>query len=258
MQIEHEKGSPQNPWRVYADGVFDLFHIGHARALKQAKEVEENVFLIVGVSGDEETHRIKGRTVLNEEQRTESVRHCRYADEVICPCPWVITLDFLEAHNIDFVVHGEDISYDENGIDVYKDIKEMGKYRTIKRTPGISTSDIIRNIVRDYDDFLRRNIKRGQTRQELNISFIKEKQIKVGSKIKEYKDKGMNFMKSWKNKKDELVTKFLDRFDKSRTIVTSFGKYFSSSEESDSGEAGEDNEIGNTKDNENGNTEKMN
>lgn len=51
---------------------------------------------------------------MNEFERAESVRHCKWADEVICPCPWVIDLDFIEKHKIDFVAH-DDAPYGANG-----------------------------------------------------------------------------------------------------------------------------------------------
>lgn len=131
------------PVRVYADGVFDLFHLGHARALQQAKTAFPDTHLIVGVTGNEETHRRKGLTVLSAAERAESVRHCKWVDEVIEDCPWIVTAEFLEKHGIDYVAH-DDLPYGaDEGDDIYKPIKEKGMFLVTQRTEGLSTTGII-------------------------------------------------------------------------------------------------------------------
>jgi len=181
---------PSHPVRLYADGIFDLFHFGHARLLEQCKKKFPYVHLIVGVCGDEDTHKIKGKTVMNEFERAESVKHCRWVDEVVCPCPWAITPEFMEEHQIDFVCH-DDIPYmaGGGGDDVYGPIKRMGKFLVTQRTEGISTSDLIMRLVRDYDEYVRRNLQRGYSRKDLNVSLMRASKIKFTGKLHELEEK---------------------------------------------------------------------
>ncbi|EHA17765.1 hypothetical protein CBS63078_4550 [Aspergillus niger] len=176
------------PVRVYADGVFDLFHVGHMRQLEQAKKAFPDVHLIVGVTGDEETHKRKGLTVLSGAERAESIRHCRWVDEVIPNCPWIVTPEFIDAHQIDYVAH-DDLPYGaDEGDDIYAPIKAQGKFLATQRTEGVSTTGIITRIVRDYDQYISRQFKRGASRQELNVSWLKKNELEIKRHVNELRD----------------------------------------------------------------------
>ncbi|XP_010914249.1 choline-phosphate cytidylyltransferase 2 [Elaeis guineensis] len=197
------EGEGERPVRVYADGIYDLFHFGHARSLEQAKKSFPNTYLLVGCCNDEVTHKYKGKTVMIEAERYESLRHCKWVDEVIPDAPWVLTKEFLDKHKIDFVAHDSLPYADASGAgkDVYEFVKSIGKFKETKRTEGISTSDIIMRIVKDYNQYVMRNLARGYTRKDLGVSYVKEKRLRVNMRLKNLQDN----MKKQREKVEEKL-----------------------------------------------------
>lgn len=170
------------------------------------------------------THFKKGRTVMTEDERYEAVRHCRYVDELVRDAPWEVDEDYLTKHKIDFIAH-DDIPYGTDDCnDIYAPWKAKGMFVATERTEGVSTSDIVARIVRDYDVYVRRNLARGYSAKDLNISYLSEKKIKLQNKMTELKDKGRRVIDSieerliskWEDKSREFIENFLLLFGKER------------------------------------------
>ncbi len=135
----------RRPIRVYMDGCFDLMHYGHANALRQAKTLGDE--LVVGLVPDREILRCKGPPLMNEDERLEMVESVKWVDEVVTDVPYDLTPAFLHElfykHKIDYVIHGDDPCLMPDGTDAYAYAKEAGRFRMIKRTEGVSTTDIV-------------------------------------------------------------------------------------------------------------------
>lgn len=135
----------KRPVRVYMDGCFDAMHFGHANALRQAKALGD--VLVVGINPEVEIRKHKGPPVMTDDERRISVSSVKWVDEVLTDVPYVVTPEFLktltEKHHIDIIVHGDDPCIGADGQDVYKAVKEMGRFRTVKRTEGVSSTDIV-------------------------------------------------------------------------------------------------------------------
>ncbi|XP_055869153.1 choline-phosphate cytidylyltransferase B-like isoform X2 [Biomphalaria glabrata] len=223
-------GNVSRPVRIYADGIYDMFHTGHARQLMQAKMAFPHTYLIVGVCSDEMTFKNKGRTVMNDSERYEAVRHCRYVDEVVTDAPWTLDMSFLEKHKIDFVAH-DDLPYTTGSADdVYKFVKEKGMFLATQRTEGISTTDVITRIIKDYDVYIRRNLARGYSHKDLNVSYMKAKRLKLKDNYEKLesriKDKGKDLMDKWKDqlgKGNEMLHRWEE---KSKELIGNFVEMF--------------------------------
>lgn len=77
---EHRRSSRKI---VFANGVFDLLHVGHVRYLEAARA--EGDLLVVGVNSDSSTRELKGdgRPILTERARAALVAALRAVDYVV-------------------------------------------------------------------------------------------------------------------------------------------------------------------------------
>ena len=133
---------------VYTDGVFDLFHRGHLEALKKAKNIDENVVLIVGVVSDEDAESYKRSPIICYEDRLEIIKSIKYVDKIIEKCPLIVTEEFLNDNKIDLVVHGFSNSDDCKNQEIFfKDIVDLKKFKRIDYYDKTSTSKIIETIL---------------------------------------------------------------------------------------------------------------
>ena len=142
--------------RVYCDMVGDLFHAGHVSYCKKARKVGEmeavargldpaGVQLVVGVTNDSEVVDYKRRPIMTNAERVACASGCRYIDEVLPNVPLVTSQAFMDKHDIDIVVHGDDFDKDKVKL-YYSAAINSGNFRTVPYTPGISTTDLISRI----------------------------------------------------------------------------------------------------------------
>lgn len=167
--------------------------------------------------------------------------------KVVRDAPWELNDQFLTEHKIDFVAHDDYPYLTEDGNDAYGPLKAKGMFVATQRTEGmdifhfniinfqfiksvlliiyffsilgVSTSDIVARIVRDYDIYVRRNLARGYSAKELNVSFLSEKKFRLQNKMDELKDKGKKVMNHIGEKKGDVIMKWEE---KSRDLIEAF------------------------------------
>ena len=147
-QLGNSNHSSQNQVRIFMDGAFDMMHFGHMNAFRLGREL--GTFLIVGINSDESITECKGPPLMNNDQRRTMVESCKFVDQVLPDCPYIMNKEYLDyiirEYNVDYVIHGDDPCI-VDGNDVYATAKEAGRYKSIPRTEGISTTDIIGRIL---------------------------------------------------------------------------------------------------------------
>ncbi|PBK99209.1 Nucleotidylyl transferase [Armillaria gallica] len=140
----------QRTVRVYVDGVFDIFGVGHALQLRQAKLAFPSVHLVVGVFSDELCSSYGSPAIFPHVERCEVVRHCRWVDEVIGDAPWRVDEQLLSRRRIDYVAIDEGITvdpkYDTVRVKGYDEVKKLGRVILTRRTHGLIAHPVSKSL----------------------------------------------------------------------------------------------------------------
>jgi ethanolamine-phosphate cytidylyltransferase len=117
------------------------YQSGHAGAVVQARQLGDELY--VGVHSDEAILENKGPTVMNLKERLLATDACRWVTKSIPHAPYVTQLDWISHFGCKYVVHGDDITSDSSGEDCYRFVKAANRFKVVKRTPSISTTDLV-------------------------------------------------------------------------------------------------------------------
>ncbi len=133
---------------VFTNGCFDILHAGHVRYLSQARSYGD--ILVVGLNSDRSVKMIKGekRPIIPEGQRAEVLAGLWCVDYVTL-FHESDPLKLIEKLKPDILVKGADWAEDQIvGADVV--CGHGGKVLRVRMVSGVSTSEIIRKILKTY------------------------------------------------------------------------------------------------------------
>ena len=126
--------------KILTFGVFDYFHLGHLRLFKQCKKYGD--YLIVAVQASEEILKYKpdAKIIYSTDERVEILESIKIVDKVLVYRG--LSIETLESIDFDILALGED--HRGGRFDIAEQwCKEHGKKVVrLKRTQGISSSDI--------------------------------------------------------------------------------------------------------------------
>ena len=124
--------------RVLTFGVFDLLHYGHVRLFERAKQLDNDVHLIVAVQKDSAVNKYKPKTTLKcpEEIRSYMVKSVRYVDEVVLYSDVDVDIQNIDC---DILCLGEDQTHAgfQRAVEY---CKTHNVVVVVERTKGISSS----------------------------------------------------------------------------------------------------------------------
>jgi cytidyltransferase-like protein len=157
------------PKVVYTDGVFDMCHVGHFNLLRRASLLGDK--LIVAMGSDKLCSTYKRKPLMSQEERKTALLALPWPTTVLIVDDFnaSVTPENLSSLKVDIVAHGEEYDPELNidfarkiargeAPDYYKPARDSGLFKIVPltRTAGISTSNLIRRVLKSEEDLTKR------------------------------------------------------------------------------------------------------
>lgn len=132
---------------VTNNGSYDLLHFGHVKSLQEAKQ--QGDVLIVGINSDSSVkkYKSKDRPIIPQTQRAEMIAALECVDYVFIfeETTPIRFINLLKPH-----IHTNSANYGENCIEAEAVKQNGGKLYLLQKYESISTSEIIKKILKIY------------------------------------------------------------------------------------------------------------
>jgi len=115
--------------------------MGHINIFENASVYGD---VVVGVHSDQVVASYKRYPIQTMRERVEAVKHMKWVSEVIPNAPLVTDIEFMKAHNLDYIMISEE--YNKPSDHYYAEPRLLGKILVVDRYPHMSTSEIINRI----------------------------------------------------------------------------------------------------------------
>src|ERR687893_2472499 len=132
---------------VFANGCFDVLHVGHVRYLESARALGD--LLVVGVNSDEQVRALKGegRPVVPERERAEVIASLRAVDFVTVFHEPTVT-ELLLALRPD--IHAKGTDYTEESVPERDVVRSFGgRVRIVGDPKDHSSTEMLRRVIGD-------------------------------------------------------------------------------------------------------------
>ena len=133
--------------KILTFGVYDYFHLGHLRLFKQCKEHAD--YLIVAVQNGDfiKKYKPEAKILYSTEERIELLKSIREVDKVVVYDS--LTPEYLKTIDFDILALGEDHRGGRFDIAEKWCLENGKKVVRLKRTSGICSSDIKKELSKD-------------------------------------------------------------------------------------------------------------